>query len=956
MQPAETLSYKIGSILERRSGRFLFAILAISTMLVIPLLTMAPEEEASGDPGGQVFDLQEDIDQRFPSAVHSAGFIVEAKDGDVLTQKTLWELYQNTQKLRQADQDGKLTPLGLESQPYLFTFYFAGIDRSVVGIYTLADAVQAVLTMDPMLNITLEQASDEQVKLALHQLLSDPQMKQFREDMSVMATMQRRQVAGQEIDYWRSPAFFTFMVADNEKLGGGSLRIGVTRDNSTTNKELLNRKVQEILRGNQESYRLWGIAIDVGLESDDESILAGPFIMFTVIGVLIVVGVALRSYWAVAVTGAGLGILMIWLKGISNLIGLKSGLIIDLIVPIAMISLGIDFAIYALHRYDEEKAKGHAPHMALRVGFASALGALALAMMTDGVAFLSNITSGIESIIGFGIAAAIAVMASFIILGIAAPVAMMRIDVRRTNITEHHKLTQHVTPTFRRCAILGQVLAILAAAGLTGTAIILLLATSAIIGVALIAAFIVFGILLPFVIMMRLDRGKRVSVASEAATLSGSGCADHLIDNAGSAKESVNQKILGVVVVRLAQSRAILLPIVAMVTAAAVFFALQLEASFDVKDFFDSSSDLVVSLDKLDEHVGKRRGEPAIIYIKGDLTNPEALRAIKQLVDNLKHNPYLAKDAEGELSLPRAVLTLLESVTNNEYARSEVEKMTGIEIVDADDDSIPDTAVQIKAVYDYMVEFGVPLNGNTLVYDAANVRQTLFHEPNGTKEDVTILETGIPGTRELSVVRVVRKAMEEDIKILNEAPSISFSGLTGSPFTREAQLRSTSKALIIALPIAMVLCFLVSLLGMRSLRFAVVTIIPVGLVVAWLYAFMYLAGFALNFVTAIIAAVSIGVGINYSIHFTQRFREEMDKALDSLEALKHAAQGTGIALLGSATSSIVGFTIMGFAPMPVFSAYGILTAIMIFSAATAALLVLPSLLLLVAPAQKKTME
>jgi predicted RND superfamily exporter protein len=128
-----------------------------------------------------------------------------------------------------------------------------------------------------------------------------------------------------------------------------------------------------------------------------------------------------------------------------------------------------------------------------------------------------------------------------------------------------------------------------------------------------------------------------------------------------------------------------------------------------------------------------------------------------------------------------------------------------------------------------------------------------------------------------------------------------------------------------------------------------VTIIPIGLVVAWLYGFMHLTGFALNYVTATIGAVSIGVGIDYSIHMTERFREEMSRASNKMEALMRATNGTGVALLASAASSIVGFAIMGFAPMPLFSAYGILTAVMIFLALSTSLVVLPSLLLIVTP-------
>ena len=136
---------------------------------------------------------------------------------------------------------------------------------------------------------------------------------------------------------------------------------------------------------------------------------------------------------------------------------------------------------------------------------------------------------------------------------------------------------------------------------------------------------------------------------------------------------------------------------------------------------------------------------------------------------------------------------------------------------------------------------------------------------------------------------------------------------------------------------------------MRSVRYAVVTVIPIGLVVAWLYAIMYVGGFALNFVTATIGAVSIGVGIDFSIHMTERFREELARASSRADALAQATRGTGVALAASAASSIVGFVILGFAPMPLFSSYGFLTAIMIALALAASLIVLPSLLVLVTP-------
>ena len=933
---------KSSTFLEQHSGWVILGAIVITLLLVIPLLSMVPEEDASGDPGGRVFDLQAEIDQRFPPSVHAIGIIIEALNGDILTQNVLWELYENTERLRASDRAGELAPPGLDAQPYLFPFYYAEIEQPVVGIHTVADAVQDVLARDPRLNTTLEDASDDQVKLALHQLFSDPRGAEFRDSLSVETASEPRQVAGQEIDYWRSPAVLAFVVADNEKLGGGSMQIGVGGGEVTKQKEQFNRNVQEILRGDQASYRLWGIAIDVGLEIEDESGIAGPFIMFTVIAVLIVVGVSLRSYWAVALTGAGVGLLMIWLKGISNLIGLKSGMVIDFIVPIAMISLGVDAAIHALRRYGEEKKKGYELRMALRSGFVGVLGALTLAMLTDGVAFLSNVTSGIESIVGFGIGAGIAVTSSFVILGIVAPLAMMRIDILRGSVAERRGAASR-----GRLAGLGQAIAMGAAAVFTGVGIIFLIAIGPVVGIGLISAFIVLGILLPLFVATRLER-RRAGLADAPGV---SGTAHDA--GAAQAKESATHAALTAIVVGLARRRAIILPLTAIITVAAISFALKLEATFDVKDFFDNKSDFVVSLDKLDEHVGETAGEPALVYIEGDLTEPRSLQAIRQMLERMKDNPYLARDAEGELNVSPNVFTFLDRMVGSDYAMAQVEEVTGVTIADSDDDGVPDTQAQIKATYEYMVQRGIPLDESTVAYSPSRIRETLFHDLSGSEEDVTVLEVGIPGSREQAVVTGAREAMENDLETLGGVPSISVYGLTGSPFTREAGLNATTQALSVALPIAAVLCFLVILLFVRSMRYALVTIVPIGLVVAWLYAFMYLAGFALNYVTAIIAAVSIGVGIDYSTHMTQRFREELARAEDRMQAMRQAAGGTGMALLGSAASSIVGFTIMGLAPMPMFSAFGFITATMILMAAAAALLVLPSLLMLVTPEREE---
>ena len=864
-------SETFSAFLERYSGWIVIGVVVATLLLIIPLIALAPKEQASTDPGGPVFDLRDLVDERFPPALYVPSYILESRDGpegDVLTQPVLWELYQNEEALRQADERGELRPPKLEAQPYLYRGNNPNTQLPIHGMYTVADAVQSVLVD---IGTSLERATDEEVKIALHFVLhQDSPTFSLMESISEKATFTLEEAEGiGQYRRWTSPAIINFVIAENDRLGGGPLTINVGGDETALQKEHFGRIVQAILRGEERSYRLWGVALDPNLESQDEGRTTVPFIFATVLAVLVVIGISLRSWRAVLLSAIGLAMLIVWLKGISNLVGLKAGLVVELIVPIAMISLGVDFAIHALHRYGEERGKGLGPRPALRVGFAGVMGALVLAMLTDGMAFFSNTVSGIESIIGFGVAAGIAVVSSFVIMGVWAPLAFMRLDARR-------------------------------------------------------------GYSQP-----------------DAQPVSEPGVSDDV-------SPSRTARSAQWVVARLARSRLIVLPLAAVVTAAALVFAFRLEAQLDVKDFFDSKSDFVVGLDKLDHHVGETQGEPGIIYIEGDLSSRESLEALRELHAKLKANPYVGQGADGEPTLYSwTIFELMERVVANEYARSQVELVTKQAVTDVDGDGLPDTQAQVRAAFDYIVQYGIPLNESTLAFTPAQVQGSLFHDPTGRDPDAIQILVALPGTREQAVVSRARDAVEADLEFLEDVPSISTAGLTGSAFTRGASLDAAVRSLLRSLPIAVASCFLVAAVFMRSVRYAFVTIIPIGLVVAWLYGIMYLLGFDLNFVTATIGAVSIGVGVDFSIHLTQRFREEMARAGDGLVAIERSARSTGMALIASASSSVAGFTIMGFAPMPMFSAYGILTAVMVFMAAAAALLVLPSLLLLVTP-QRRT--
>ena len=725
-------------------------------------------------------------------------------------------------------------------------------------------------------------------------------------------------VLGQEIDYWIVPALGFSVLADNDALGGGGFTRAFGGDEATLDKEEYSRDVQEVLRGDANAYRLWGVAIDANLTSAEQGASAGPFITFTIIAVLVVVGFVLRSYWSVALVGGSLAILMVWLKGITNLLGFESSLIMDFIVPIAMISFGVDFAFHAVGRYREEAARGGARSRAFVTGLTAVSAALLLAFLSDSVAFASNVTSGIPAVIQFGLGAAIALAAADLILGVVTPLTLMRIEERLPRRASRRSGSAQAL----------QWSASALAATAAGFSVLFLIFFPVIGVIALPLYFLVF-LALPLWLKVR-----RAAAPAPATALAPAGGSWPLAGRAATA---------------VARGRALVLPLAIGVTALAVWSASTLEASFDVKDFFTSDSDFVVSLDKLDEH--SAAGEGAIVYVEGDLSTPAALIAIQSFVDGVaaSQSGRFGRLASGELQIEGGALEIVNEAMASPAAVSVISTATGVALSDDDGDGIADSREAIAAIYGFAARGGIP-GDEGLVLTPDDIPARLWTAEDGSRQATQIL-IGLTGTREQANVRDARDELEPLLAELEQAlqaadPSATVQ-LSGSPIERDEGLRATVRALVISLPVAVVLCLVVAALFMRSLRYAAVATIPILLVVAWLYGLMAVLGYDLNVVTATIGAISIGVGIDFAIHFTMRYREELAALGVRLTAMEATGAGTGTALIASACSSIIGFAIMAFAPMPMFAAYGLLTAIMIAFAATASLVVLPGLLMLV---------
>jgi len=124
----------------------------------------------------------------------------------------------------------------------------------------------------------------------------------------------------------------------------------------------------------------------------------------------------------------------------------------------------------------------------------------------------------------------------------------------------------------------------------------------------------------------------------------------------------------------------------------------------------------------------------------------------------------------------------------------------------------------------------------------------------------------------------------------------------------------------------------------------VITTLPVVLVVLLSFAIMWAVGIPFGPITATVAAIAVGIGIPYMIHVTHRYEEDRIRNESENEAIESTLTHTGGALAGSAATTIFGFGILVTSTTVPFRQFGFVTAYTILLSLLAAVLVLPSML------------
>lgn len=138
--------------------------------------------------------------------------------------------------------------------------------------------------------------------------------------------------------------------------------------------------------------------------------------------------------------------------------------------------------------------------------------------------------------------------------------------------------------------------------------------------------------------------------------------------------------------------------------------------------------------------------------------------------------------------------------------------------------------------------------------------------------------------------------------------------------------------------------FLMIWVGMGSLRYALVSVLPNVFPLLFTGAFIVLSGRYLEMSSVIVFSISLGVAVDDTIHFLVRFKREMRSEADARAAVRRTFKVVGTALVMTTVALVAGHAIVMLSSFPAIQTFGMLTAVTIASALLGDLLILPAIL------------
>jgi uncharacterized protein len=377
-----------------------------------------------------------------------------------------------------------------------------------------------------------------------------------------------------------------------------------------------------------------------------------------------------------------------------------------------------------------------------------------------------------------------------------------------------------------------------------------------------------------------------------------------------------------------------------------IWGTLNLEAAFSFLDFVPTTSPLRDTFGTLLDEFGGGFGEttqvlacdfdtevdPAACTGNGDVATPDAWNGMVAATGDMAGIEDVVKF--GDFAAADSPVSLLFQLASPDSEQFDPVVGQAAQAAGMTQDSFTVAAdADVKGLYDAMVAAAPEQASQVLASDGTNYIAGLF----------TIqTQAGETGATQL----------QSDLNMAFEP--VAATGLTVIATSDEiisdvivTSLRNSQvSSLLLTLAAALILLIINFWVTARRPMLGVITTVPVVLVVLLSFALMTLFGIPFGPITATISALAVGIGIPYMIHITHRYEEDRIRCLDENQAVESTLIHTGGALGGSAFTTIAGFGILVTSTTIPFRQFGFVTAYTIGLALLAAVLILPSYLVI----------
>ncbi len=365
--------------------------------------------------------------------------------------------------------------------------------------------------------------------------------------------------------------------------------------------------------------------------------------------------------------------------------------------------------------------------------------------------------------------------------------------------------------------------------------------------------------------------------------------------------EEQGSKILAGLGKFVVNNKTVILIVGILILGIATYGATLLTVETNTLRFFRPNSEIRKSTEVIDSSFGG--SENLSVVVTGDIKNPEVLNGMLELQNQLGEIE--------QVGYSMSIANLITEINNS---------LTGEKAIPETKDGVS----QELLLYE--------MSG-----DGSDFEQLVNY--NYDKARINIRMTSVSSSK---LAEIIDRAEREAREIAEDKFDVQ---VTGSSYLFKVLTDLLVRGQVISLSIALVAVAAIVGLIFLSVKFGLMSMIPLGFTIGVNFGLMGLLGIPLDNATTMLASIAIGIGIDYTIHFVSRYRLELDRGETPESAVIDATRTTGQAIFFNAFAVAVGFGVLLASSFTPIATLGAMVALTMILSAGSALTLLPAALL-----------